>query len=345
MNAASEETPYTATDTPAAAQPAQPQGYSLTTLREANELINALDDQTAVEENRRMVADEVLHSTTICGTPGEWHNFACAFLENGDAPYALIIARRGLERYPYATDLLADAVRAAANSGAWEEGERIIAKARTLPLKFWGWYLAVWATSFYLDKANCCDPTQRSRVISEGIDLIHACRLQFPLEERLYNQEAEALLADGRTDEARLVLESAIYHEHEANDGTPCMIPAPQCCLTYLDEILYGVNDYAKIIDIARRGMKSTASTYESANVGYFAFREALALDSSIHEEDEHNHAKGFGNQELVREALAAYKLAYKLLRNTTYRRIIRKRFDILCGKSGIDDVRLAEER
>lgn len=314
-----------------------------TTLREAKDLIDAMKGRPGKEDERREIAEGILADDDLCGQPSDWHSIVCSFLSSGDYRSALRLVLHALERYPFSTDLLADAVRAAAPCGEWDAGEQIIARAQELPMKFWDWYLAVWICNFHLRRAECCHPAERSATIAKGIAIVHDCRAQFPLEERLYNQEAEALLADNRIDEARLVLESAIYHEHEANDGTPCMIPAPQCCLTYLDHILCGVNDYTRIVDIARRGMKSAANTQETVNVGYFAFREALALDSSIHEEDERNHAKGFGNQELVREALAAYALAYQLHRSPSYRAIIRKRFNILCGKSGITDVELVK--
>lgn len=292
----------------------------------------------------REVADWLIEHRDVSGTTDQWHTFISHFLNEDDYLYALKLARKALEAAPYNIDLLGDVIQSAGKCAEWELGERAVETAKSLPRKYWDWYLAVWASEFYVNRADACNPAERSEMLGRGLEIIRECRLQSPLEERFYNKEAEILIADGRIDEARAVLESAIYQEHEANDGTACMIPAAQCCLTYLDSILYGVNDYAKIIDIARRGVKNAAVEQEPVNTGYFLFREALALDGSIHEENERNRSKGFGNQELVREALNTYELAYKLNIAESYRKIIRTRFSILCGKAGIADRRLPED-
>ncbi|MFR1640040.1 MAG: hypothetical protein ACLSVD_13305 [Eggerthellaceae bacterium] len=163
-----------------------------------------------------------------------------------------------------------------------------------------------------------------------------------PLEDEVYNRKPRC--SSPTTASTRRVPCWKAPSTSTKRTTAPCMIPAAQCCLTYLDSILHGVNDYAKIIDIAKRGIKNAAAERETVNTGYFLLREALALDGSIHEEEEKNHAKGFGNQELVKEALTTYELAYKLNRSSQYRAIIRKRFEILCGKSGLTDFRLPED-
>lgn len=318
--------------------------FQFATILEAEQAVDGPQGRLGGGAYLRRVADWILEHDDVSGSPKEWHNFINSYLSGCDYRYALKLSQHALKRFPCNTDLLGTAIRAAGSCGEWETGQQLVDTANSIPKRFWDWYLSVWACSYYRSLADACDPAQRSDVLRKGIELIRACRELLPLEDEVYNQEAEMLIADDRIDEARAVLESAIYHEHEANDGTPCMIPAAQCCLTYLDSILHGVNDYAKIIDIAKRGIKNAAAERETVNTGYFLLREALALDGSIHEEEEKNHAKGFGNQELVKEALTTYELAYKLNRSSQYRAIIRKRFEILCGKSGLTDFRLPED-
>lgn len=318
--------------------------FQFATVSEAEQAIDGPQGALGGGVYLRRVADWIIEREDVSGTPKAWHNFITSYLSQQDFPYALKLSQHALERYPYDIDLLGSAIQAACSCAEWETGRQLVETANAIPKRFWNWYLSVWACAYYMRLATACDPAQRSDVLGQGIELIRACREQLPLEDRIYNQEAEILLADNRIDEARAVLESAIYHEHDANDGTSCMIPAAQCCLTYLNSILHGVNDYARIIDIAQRGTKNAADEHESVNTGYFLYREALALDGSIHEEEEKNHAKGFGNQELVKEALNTYVLAYKLNKNGQYRAIIRKRFDILCGKSGITGFQLPED-
>ena len=320
--------------------------FNFATVAEAEELIDRyLSGGGGNGGELRRVADWLLvHGEGLSETANDWHDLIMHFIRCNDYRYVYKLAMRALERFPFDASLLGDAVQATGKGGFWKEGEQVIAQAQRLPKRYWNWYLCCWICEFYLSLATASDPEQRSAIIAKGVEVAEDCRRQFPLEERIYNQEAELLIADCRIDDARRVLEDAIYNPHRANDGTEHGILCPQCCITYLESILEGTNDYDRIIDIARRGTKNAASKESSTKVGYFVFREALALDGMIHEEEERSHARGFGNQDLVRQALETYKLAYELRKRegmTMNCRTIRERFDILCGKSGITDLSL----
>ena len=296
----------------------------------------------------RRVADWLLsHDDELSETANDWHELIMHFIRRNDYRYVYLLAARAIKSFSYDPSLLGDAIQAAAKGGFWSVGMDLVEIAERLPKRYWNWYLCCWVCEFYLGLSAKVEPEQRSATIDQGVQVAEACRRQFPLEERIYNQEAELLIADCRIDEARRVLEDAIYNPHRANDGTEHHISCPQCCITYLDSILEGSNDYERIIDIARRGTKNAASKEQSTKVGYFVFREALALDGMIHEEEERSHARGFGNQDLARQALETYRLAYELRKRegmTTNCRTIRERFSIISSKSGITDLKLEDE-
>ena len=302
--------------------------------------------QRPVEDKklRRIATWLVNQGDDITGRREEWHNLVNVYFNVGDYYDAMRIARRALEIWPFELTLLADCIQCSMNIGDWEYGKVCVEKARRIPFGQWDWYALVQLSEFYKAMAMAHDDTQREAYIREAIAVTKEYLKVHPDDERVFNQEAELYLELGEVDEARRVLEQAIYGSVEGLDGNACSINAAQCCITYLQEILDQRADYDKIVEIARLGLQYAAQERESVHMGYFLYREALALDGKIHACDRVNHNNGFGNTQSVRDVLAAYQLAYKLNEGrSTFRAIIRSRFEILKSKAGIDDMELSE--
>lgn len=122
----------------------------------------------------------------------------------------------------------------------------------------------------------------------------------FPREDRAYNEKAEVLIELNRLDDAKQVLQNTIFN---AVDGKSPIL-APQCCLTYLRNLLNSSNDYDLIIKVATQGLVATATDENSAHFGYFVYRIALAKDAQVVD-------SGFDNRDKVKEALDWYQNAF----------------------------------
>lgn len=291
----------------------------------------------------RRVAEAVLDpANEVSGSSDKFFNFAMAYDNVGDCVTELAICRRALEIYPNDVDLMARFVDAAAGCGRFDEGLAMIERLERTPKRYWNHHYPFFdVTRFYQAYVSACPPEQIDAIMGKAMEMALAYQKYLPCDERGYNLEAELHLYAGRVTEARRVLQRAIFEDVQGPDGTYGSLVAAQCCLTLLVEILGDSTDYDLIIKVAQRGIRNTARTQPAAGVGYFVYRQGLALDAIICDARERD---GYGNPEKVREALMTYRCAYGLVSNEKYRATIRDRYSILAHKSGILDLPLEDK-
>ncbi|MBS5450773.1 MAG: hypothetical protein KHY83_08735 [Coriobacteriia bacterium] len=291
----------------------------------------------------RRVAAAVLGSAgEVVGSAPDFFNFAMAYDDAGDYVTELAVCKRALELYPGDVDLLARAIDAAGECGRFDEGLRLIERLEQTPKRYWNHHYPFFDTTrFYQAYVTACPRDQIDDIVGKAMDMALAYQKYLPIDERGYNLEAELHLYAGRVTEARRVLQRAIFEDVQGPDGTYGSLVAAQCCLTMLMQILGDSTDYDLIIKVAQRGIRNTARSQPAASVGYFVYRQALALDAIICDARERD---GYGNPEKVREALMTYRCAYGRVTNEKYRSNIRDRYSILCHKSGILDLPLEEK-
>jgi tetratricopeptide (TPR) repeat protein len=311
--------------------------FGFMSVEEARSSIGGLAGLRGGGRHYRAVAAYVLDPANhVCGTPSQFFNFVTAYLSSGDFYTAAQLCRRALELYPYDVDLVAEALQAASGCGDFAQGARLVEHAGDIPKASWNWRLFLFAIEYYQTYLSACPPAERDAVFERGIALAHEYQRCLPTDERAYNKEAELLLYVNRREEAQRVLERAIFGKVTLPDGTAVSLVAPQCCVTMLDDVLGKSTDYQLIVKVARRGVRNTAQEQPSANIGYFVYREALALDAIVCDADDIR--EGFRNGDRVRDALVTYRCAYKLLEGRQkYRSTIEDRYAILCHKSGIE--------
>lgn len=296
--------------------------------------------------HKKAVVDWVIsHPDEISGGSAEWHNLVNSFYDCEDFNGAIRIAKAGLERYPHDATLLGDAIRSAGKIGDWAEGNRLVQKANDPDYRSGeDWSLAVYLKEYMKERARSEDHAARIETYNEALAFLQEAETRLPMNDRLINSEAEILIESGRTEDARNLLEDAIFMDDYKGDSlNPHRYPVPQCCLTYIDEILPNSCDYDKIIDICNAGIRFAAQEKKSVSVGYFFYRKALAMDGQIIANGTGARAQGIGNQDYVRNALRNYSLASKLTEISSYKQMCRERFIILCALGGIDDMDVDE--
>lgn len=298
--------------------------------------------RTSARHARRVAEYVADPENRVAGTADEYFNLAGWFRGKSDYLSALMVARRGLELHPTDVDLLSAAISSATGCGRYEECEELIGRAEELGRSFWGDRLYVAILVYLRDRMG-----GESDTSERALACVKAYEEAFPFDEVAYNQHAEILLALGRVDEATAVLEHAISGSLGPDGNFQAKIVAPQCCLTYIDEVLSGKAGraaYEKIIQVARKGIEYSAQERERANMGYYLYREAEAQDALICSAE--SEKDGFGNEARVREALKTYRCAYEMLpaRYDEYLRIIRKRYLLLTNRSGITDLPLVDK-
>ena len=260
------------------------------------------------------------------------HNLTNVFLTSHDFEYALNLAKLGLDRFPRSVTHLADAVQACARLGHIEEGMAFVNQALEIRMDRWDWYLVVWVASFFKYALDSLPDDECEALVSKAVDILNSYEACHAFDERVRNQKAEVLAAANHMAEAAEELEDAIFSPQRTPiDKSMTLMPASQCCMTYLQ--LFGSTVAArKIGDVARRGYASLAQNHQSASASAFLLYEAFALDSEISNQRE--YADGFGNETKVTQLLDAYEIAYRQADDDETRELIRQRFDVACSRA-----------
>lgn len=282
----------------------------------------------------------VAHADEISYDCNDWHTFCTCFLNQDPRP-ALEIAETALRYFPYDITLLGDAIQSASELADWERGDVYLDRALSLdPRYVTDWYLPTWVSMYFRMKARSVGSGQRQELLGRALSFLRTMKRHLPYEDRIINQEAEILIEMNDLAEARRLLDEAIFEPHQNGEGVNCRYMLPQCCLTYLDQILGNTDEYDRIIQVANAGIQMSGTKERSTSVSYFIYRLALAKDCKIHAAST-SSASGYGNPELVRDALSNYALAYSLRISENHKSIIAERFHILTVMSGISDIRL----
>ena len=314
-------------------------------VKEAKESVDGLAGIRGGGAYYRQVAAYVLDpDNDVFGTANEFFNFATSYLGKGDYHSALALCRHALGFYPYDVDLVAAAFQAATGCGRFDVCSELLDRAARIPKGRWNWRLFTFIVEYYQACLGACDPAQADELLDRALAVARDYERCLPTDERAYNKEAELLLSANRRDEAQRVLEHAIFGKVQLDDGESVSLVAAQCCITMLDDVLGDSTDYKLIAKVARRGVRNTARPQPTASIGYFVYREALALDAIVCDADDAR--EGFRNVERVRDALVTYRCAYSMLKDRpVYRSTIERRYSILCHKSGIGDMPLEDGR
>lgn len=303
-------------------------------VRDAERAIEIAQFKGNVNSVARNVVREVVEHE-VSGSSSEYHNLITELMSAGAHTLAREVAKKGLTLFPYSVDLLADAVHAAGRCGDFAYGDEVYATANRIPRDRWGWRMFLYAIDYLQAKFEAVEPERAMEVHAEAVEVARTFQTVIPDDERGFNKEAELCLTINQTEEARRVLEETIFGSPRAPQG----LVAPQCCITLIDRVLDTTTEYGLIRRVARRGLRNTTQEQPSVRIGYFVYREALAMDAELFEADRED---GFSNEARVRNVLAMYQSAYALNQDSAYQHTIEERFAIVSSRSGITDMQLA---
>lgn len=275
--------------------------YEVTTIDAAKKRWKDNDNVLHSRLCRHMVEWIADPENEVTGEADDYYRLMGAAFESSDYLSAVRIAEIGLAKYPYNVDLLAFAVRVSGKAGDFDKAEAFLQQMQKIDRKYWNWSTYTYAVDMLRAEMSQVAGSERDQLVERILQLCDTFIADFPMEDRAYNLKAEVLISVNRMDDAKQVLQNAIFNTESANGK---LILAPQCCVTYLEELLKSSNDYDLIIKVATKGLIATATDEDSAKFGYFVYRIALAKDAQV-------VASGFDNRDKVKEALAWYQNAF----------------------------------
>ncbi|MBQ7099535.1 MAG: hypothetical protein IJO05_07450 [Oscillospiraceae bacterium] len=296
----------------------------IVSVKEAREKFGqhiAMGDTTYGNKLADYIVDPDNHVT---GEPHHFHNLISCYMEIGDYYNAHRVTQMGMRQYPRNIDLLANAIRVASCGIDFKTTEQYLQVALQIDKKYWNWRLFLFSIEAYRYMMSQCPIEQMDEYYQKALDLAKDYQKYIQADERAYNQEAEIYLMANDIGKARAVLTQAIedgYWDPDAKRYMPLV--APQCCVTLIDSILEDTHEYAEIVKIAKRGIQFTAQEQPSANMGYFVYRWAMALDALAIQ-------GGYKVPDDIKNALKVYQVAYELNKGRSYAKTIKTRYFIL---------------
>lgn len=268
---------------------------------------------------------------TILGSDHDYHNLSVEFSRKNCPLYALSVAKLGAQQYQFSTTLLADIILYGQQACAFDDCNKALERLCQIPYKYWEWRSFVFSIDYLKDSLSWVESVDiYERNLAQAFELIEKLKNNIPFEERAFVAEAEIYILSSDTLKAAEVLEQAIAS----------IQVAPQCCMKLAD-IYLELGKYKDTIRIAAIGIRATAQEQPSTSIPYFYYLSALAKDALIHKYalEHENDKNGFGNEDIIRDALIDYQIAHELFstqrRHEEFIQTIQMRRRILEIKAG----------
>ena len=292
----------------------------VSSVQEANQLLLQHSGSSDAPYRRRLIDYITDPEHGVFASCDVYHNFLMDMFRQGEYFLALKVCDYVLTLAPQNRDILGDALKACGESCQFDRGDHYIRIAQTIPTSNWSYRLFLYCIDFLSEKLNAYPGDVET--YEQAKALAKEFIKYFPYDEHGYNQYAELLITMNKRDEAVADLKRSIMEiQPDPNNRRSALICA-QCCLTLLN-LLDDSNDYNHIISVCDTGLRHTTQEQPSANVGYFMYRKALALDAKAHQEE-------FRAPDTLIQAMNCYQTAYDLNQDRSYARTIEKRFAIL---------------
>lgn len=262
------------------------------------------------------ITDPTNHVLSECDI---YHNLVMDLFRVGDLDLALQVCDFALGFAPYNRDMLGDAIKACGDSSQFEKGEKFLERAMQIPRKLWSYRLFLYSVDFLKTKLNAYPLDEE--LYKQALALADEYIANMPLDEHGYNQKAELRIMMNERSKAILELKRYIFDTRPDKMNRDAELVTAQCCVTLLN-ILDDSTDYNFIIRVCDRGLRNTTQEQPSANMGFFVYRKALALDAKAHTQD--------FNPDIVSSALKLYQSAYDLNQDRQYGKTIEQRYAVL---------------
>lgn len=274
------------------------------------------------EEKALEIGETIRKGEEFYGDSDDFHNLAVSFSRLEKKEIATMIIEKGLKKYPYSVDLLADFLKYGMECGKDAECAKYFERLSKLPDIKMTWRGYDFAVDYLLEKMRNALTQEEAESYKNTIDdIIVRYKERFPSSEDPYMSEASVLSYLGKDSEAIDVLKMAIDK-----------LAAPKCCLKYADMMIERGN-YDEVIKTVQRGISVSAQEQPGISIPYLFYLSGLAKDAKIHAD------AAYDDKERIEDAYSDYRVAQTLFGTSkaTYLRNLMLRIKILELKSGIE--------
>lgn len=273
------------------------------------------------EESGYIEVNRFLNFRDVTGSPDEFHNLSVNFSRKDDYITACKILEKGLEKYPYSTDLLADFLQIGLYCNKEKECQKYYEILLSIPKVKWTWR----GFSFSIDYLQLITEDLRDEIaILENqkvmLSIADEYAKYFPYEEDVYLARSEIYKYFNNQDKEIECLQAAI------NKG----IKSPKCGLRLAD-FYFSQGNYEKALEYIERNKVEGIDVQNKINVGYMYYLAGLCRAAIL------QIKKDFSNRLSVMSIYQDFYIAEETLDNiTNYAKNIERQVLILETKTGI---------
>lgn len=274
----------------------------------------------------QMVSNE---SWKVFADDNDYHNLAVDYVRLNLYDCALWILERGLKEAP-SSDLLADKILYASESGQRELCEEAYTSLIHLDKESWGWRAYSFTIKYYLKKVKSMKKGKsrdnlKAKTYALAEEFISYAQLNpEDAADRAYFEKAALVkeLGPNRDGEDNVTQESIL------KDGCNAITPAPQCALCLAD-IMFERGDYDEAISYLNQCKLAINSPQPSVNPAYVYLLYAMARTSRLIKETTDGDFSGKKSEiELIYRDFHTAMDSFSI--NTTYNDAAKKTIKML---------------
>ena len=265
--------------------------------------------------------NQFLSLPTCSGSPNEFHNLSVNFSKKDDYITACKILERGLEKYPYSTDLLADFLQIGLFCNKEEECKKYYSVLFSIPKTKWTWR----AFSFSIDYLQIITDglMEEESIIankSAMLNIAEEYAKYYPYEEDVFLARSEVFSYFNEKDKEIECLRVAASRGRKS----------PKCNLRLAD-FYFSQGEYEKALEYIARNKTEGIDIQDRINVGYMYYLSGLCRTALL------QINKNFSDRNAVMQIYQDFYIAEETSDNvTSYAKTIERQVFILETKTGI---------
>ena len=302
---------------------------SIGTAHTLSQIASDMGDYEKLQE----IWEEVKSNPNIMGDVDDYHNYAVVMSREDDYVTAFQIVERGLNQFPYNTDLLADAIYYGSNCQQYDKSQDYALQLLNRPYSAWTWRAFKFLIDFYKNQWDWEENIDKiKKGLSLALETAEKYQQYIPSDERSQLSEYDVLIILAKvaldendmgeyqriTERAQKLLKDTIEKGEYAT---------VQCCLRYAD-LLFQQQKYSDVISVCNKALQFGQET-STARLGYFMYLSAQSREVLLYQ------SGNFDNENEIKKIYSEYTAAFADT-NESYQRNIKKRVRILSARTGV---------
>jgi len=261
-------------------------------IRDLSEAVEDLFTQAAYDKstseyylNLVDLFDVAIAQSRFEGSADDFHNLSVQLAREEEYEYACQVLEKGLQRFPYSVDLLADYLNYGMQCGRAEQCEKYYETLSTLRNR-WNWRAYQFSIDYLRERLEL-DPTAKIEPLRELVEEFINRNL---MREECYLEKAKLIRDFGVENTSKLETYVSIL-EYAISDKCPIQ-RTPKCDLSLADYYYDEGKNLPRALEIIERCKRDSVEVQFSVNRNYVYLLAALCRISMFYDSAQKNPTK-----------------------------------------------------